>query len=125
MRDGVAVAVLAVAALGTAAGLGYVTMDLSPGAAPDASFEATGLENATVTVEHAGGEPVEGLRVLVYEDRRLLPDRTVHATAWGVESPVRPGEEIELEDPRFEPGQRLVVRWFGDDGQANLSERRI
>ena len=125
MRDGVALAVLAVVALGTAAGLGYVTTDLPPGVAPDASFEATGLENGTVTVEHAGGEPVEGLRVLVYEDRRFLPDRTVHATAWGVESPVRPGEEIELEDPRFEPGQRLVVRWFGDDGQANLSEQRI
>ena len=125
MRDGVAVAVLAVIALGTAAGLGYVTTDLPPEAAPDASFEATNLENGTVTVEHAGGEPVEGLRVLVYGDRQFLPDRTVHATAWGVESPVRPGEEIELEDPRFESGQRLVVRWFGDDGQANLFEQRI
>ena len=125
MRDGVALAVLAVAALGTAAGLGYVTTDLPSRAAPDASFEATGLENGSVTVEHAGGEPVEGLRVLVYEDRRFLPDRTVHATAWGVESPVRPGEKIELEDPRFESGQRLVVRWFGDDGQANLFEQRI
>jgi hypothetical protein len=125
VRDGVALAVLVVVALGTAAGLGYVTTDLPPGAAPDASFEATGLENGTVTVEHAGGEPVEGLRVLVYEDRRFLPDRTVHATAWGVESPVRPGEEIELEDPRFESDQRLVVRWFGNDGQANLSEQHI
>ena len=125
MRDGVALAVLTVAALGTAAGLGYVTTDLPSRAAPDASFEATDLENGTVTVEHAGGKPVEGLRVLVYEDRRFLPDRTVHATAWGVESPVRPGEKIELEDPRFESGQRLVVRWFGDDGQANLFEQPI
>ena len=81
MRDGVALAVLAVAALGTAAGLGHVATDLPSGAAPNATFEATGLESGTVTVEHAGGEPVEGLRVLVYEDRRVLPDRTVHATA--------------------------------------------
>ena len=57
MRDAVAVVVLAVAALGVVAGLGYVTADLPAEAAPDASFEAS-----------------------------------------------------DLEDPRFESGQRLVVR---------------
>ena len=125
MRDGVALVALVVVALGTAAGLGHVTTDLPPGAAPDASFEATGLENGTVTVKHVSSEPVEGLRVLVYEDRRFLPDRTVHAAAWGVETPVRPGERLKLEDPHFESGQRLVVRWFGGDGRANLAEERL
>ena len=125
MRDGVAVAVLLGAVLAGGVYLGTATTDLPTDAAPNATFAVGELDGETVVVEHAGGEPVEGLRVLVYEDRRVLPDRTVHATAWGVESPVRPGEEVELEDPRFESGQRLVVRWFGDDGQANLSEQRI
>ena len=39
MRDGVALAVLAVAALGVVAGRGYVTADLPAEAAPDAFFE--------------------------------------------------------------------------------------
>ena len=77
------------------AGLGYVTADLPAEDAPEASFEASDLENGTVAVEHVGSEPVEGLRVLVYED------------------------------PRFESGQRLVVRWFGGDGRTNLAEERL
>ena len=124
MRDAIAIIALAVAALGVVASLGYVTADLPAEDAPEASFEASDLENGTVAVEHVGSEPVEGLRVLVYEDR-FLPNRTVHAAARGVETPVRPGERLELEDPRFESRQRLVVRWFGGDGQANLAEERL
>ena len=125
MRDAVAVVVIAVAALGVVVGLGYVTADLPAEDAPEASFEASDLENGTVAVEHVGSEPVEGLRILIYEDRRFLPDRTVHAAAWGVETPVRPGERLKLEDPHFESGQRLVVRWFGGDGRTNLAEERL
>jgi hypothetical protein len=73
VRDAVAVIVLAVAALGVVAGLGYVTADLPAEAAPEASFEASDLENGTVVVEHVGSEPVEGLRVLIYRLSRRMP----------------------------------------------------
>ena len=127
MRDGVAVVVLVVAALLAAAGLGVTTTDLPLGAVPDATFEVSGLEDGTVTVEHAGGGSLGRgtVGILVYEDRPVLPDRTVLASAWGEEAPVRAGERIELEDPRFEPDQRVVVRWFGEDGRATLAEEPL
>ena len=125
MRDGVAVAVLLGAVLAGGAYLGTATMDLPTDAAPNATFAVGELDGETVVVEHAGGEPLEpgSVRLLVYEDRRWLPDRTVHASNW--EGRVGPGDRRRLEDRRFEPGQRLVVRWFGEDGQANLEEARI
>lgn len=127
MRDGVAVAVLAVAVVGAAGWVGVATTDLPAGQAPNASFEVSDLENGTVVVEHVGGEPLsaDSLRLLVYEDRRVLPDRTVHASAWDEHGHVRPGDRRRLADRRFEPDQRLVVRWFGEPGQTNLAEARL
>jgi hypothetical protein len=125
--------VLAVFAIGLAvaavAGGWYLTAGLSAEEPPDASFEVTGdVAAGELVVEHAGGDPIASgaLRILVYEDRPIVPDRTVHGTIWETNrGPVAPGDRIELEDPRFESGQRVVVRWFGDDGQANLYETRI
>ena len=124
MRDGVAVAVFVVALVGSVAGFGAVTSQLSAESAPDADFAVSSLDDGRVVVEHVGGEPLEAtVRVLVYEERRFLPDRTVHASDWN--GTIRPGERLRLEDQRFEPGQRLVVRWYGGDGQANLASARL
>lgn len=127
MRDGVAVAVLAVAVVGAAAWFGTATMEAPPGQTPNASFAVSELDDDTLVVEHADGVPVsaDSLRLLVYEDRRVLPDRTVHASRWGENGTVRPGDARRLRDRRFEPGQRLVVRWYGEDRQATLAERRL
>jgi len=127
MRDGLAVAVLALAVVGAAAWFGMATTEVPAGQTPNASFTVTDLENDTLVVEHAAGDAVaaDTLRVLVYEDRRVLPDRTVHASDWGRNGSVRPGDTRRLRDRRFESGQRLVVRWYGEAGQATLSERRI
>jgi hypothetical protein len=98
-----------------------------PEAVPNASFDvdADPAENRLV-VEHAGGETFDSgeLAVLVYDERPVVPDRTVHRTTWETNTTVRPGDRLELEDRRFEPGQRVVVRWFGEAGQANLHESR-
>lgn len=123
MDDRVGYAVFVFAAL--AAGLWFYTATLSapPGAAPDATFEVeTDLENDTLVVEHAEGEPFESgrLAVLVYEDRPVVPDRTVHRTTWETRRLIQPGDRLELEDPRLESGHRLVVRWFGEEGQTNV-----
>ena len=124
MRDGVAAVVFVVALVGSVAGFGAVTSQLSADSTPDADFAVSSLDDGRVIVEHVGGEPLEAtVRVLVYEERRFLPDRTVHASDWN--GTVRPGERLRLEDPRFEPGQRLVVRWYGGDGQANLVSARL
>ena len=124
MRDGVAAVVLVVALVGSVVGFGVVTSQLSAESTPEADFAVSGLDDGRVVVEHAGGESLEAtVRVLVYEERRFLPDRTVHASDWN--ETVRPGERLRLEDPRFEPNQRLVVRWYGGDGQANLASARI
>ncbi len=127
MRDGVAIVVLAVAVVGVAGWLGMATTDLPADRAPNASFTVSELDDGSVVVEHAAGEPIEAdsVRLLVYEDRRVLPDRTVHASTWGEDGPVRPGDRRRLADRRFEPGQRLVVRWFGEGGQTNLAESRL
>lgn len=126
MRDGVAVAVLAVALLGAGGWFAATTTDVPRDAAPNATFSVSDLDGQTVVVEHAGGEPVAGesIRVLVYEER-LLPDRTVHASTWKDNGTVRPGERLRLEDPRLEPGHRLVVRWFGEKGETNLASARL
>jgi hypothetical protein len=124
VRDGVAAVVFVVALVGSVAGFGAVTSQLSADSTPDADFAVSSLDDGRVIVEHVGGEPLEAtVRVLVYEERRFLPDRTVHASDWN--GTVRPGERLRLEDPRFEPGQRLVVRWYGGDGQANLASARL
>jgi hypothetical protein len=124
VRDGVAAVVFVVALVGSVAGFGAVTSQLSADSTPDADFAVSSLDDGRVIVEHIGGEPLEAtVRVLVYEERRFLPDRTVHASDWN--GTVRPGERLRLEDPRFEPGQRLVVRWYGGDGQANLASARL
>jgi hypothetical protein len=131
VRDSTAVAVVLVAVLAVVTGVWFVTTELSADDPPDATFEVTGDASAgELTVEHGGGDSVAtgSLRILVYEDRPIVPDRTVHGTIWetGTETGlIHPGDRIELEDPRFEPGQRLVVRWFGDDGQAPIHETRI
>ncbi|WP_254839816.1 type IV pilin N-terminal domain-containing protein [Natronomonas marina] len=126
MRDGVAVAVLAVAFLGVGVWFATTTTDLPSEAAPNATFSVNDLDDGTVAVEHAGGEPLDGdaVRVLVYEDR-LLPDRTVHASTWAENGTVGPGDRLRIEDPRIESGHRVVVRWFGENGQANLAETRL
>ena len=129
MRDRVALGALLVVALAVLGGLWVQTTDLPADAAPEASFDAAADADADrLTVEHAGGEalPSGSIRVLVYEDRPVLPDRTVHGTVWETDAgAVVPGDRLELEDPRFEPGHRVVVRWFGDDGAVNLHESRF
>lgn len=126
MRDRAAIAVLAVVVAVAVGGSWFLTADLPAAEAPNADFEVTGDAAAgEVAVEHVEGKsiPSASLRILVYEDRPVLPDRTVHGTIWESDTGViQPGDRIELEDPRFESGQRLVVRWFGDDGRANLHE---
>ena len=106
------------------AGFELVRSDPPPAATPNATFEVTDLDDDTVVVAHAGGAPVDAdaVRILVPEERRLLPDRTVHGSTWAAPGRIRQGDRRRLEDPRFEPGQRLIVRWFGPDGQATLSE---
>jgi len=125
VRDGAAVAVLAVALLAGGVYLGAATTDLSAAAAPNATFVVSDLDGETAVVEHAGGEPVEtgSVRLLVYDDRSGVPDRTVHAS--NCDGTVRPGDRRRLEDRRFDPDQRLVVRWFGEGGRTNLEEARI
>lgn len=129
MRDRSALVVLVVVATLLAGGYHLVVADLPPEAAPDATFEVSGdADGGELVVEHVDGEAVASgsVTVLVYEDRRYLPDRTVHGTVWEVDAEaIGPGDRIVLEDPRFERGQRLVVRWFGDEGRANLHETRI
>jgi len=129
VRDRTAVAVLLFVLAAVAVGFLFSTSDLPAEQAPDATFEIGGDTAADeLVVEHAGGEslPSGSIRILVYEDRPVIPDRTVHGTVWETETDlIQPGDRIELEDPRFEPGQRVVVRWFGDDGQANLHEATV
>jgi len=129
VRDRIAFAVLLFALLAVVAGFYISTGDLPAEDAPDATFEVEAdLGAGELAVEHAGGEslPSGSIRVLVYEDRPLVPDRTVHGTIWETDTElIQPGNRIELEDPRFDAGQRVVVRWFGDDGQANLHETSV
>lgn len=129
MRDSTAIAVLFVGLIVAAGGSWILTAELSADDPPDATFEVAGDAAAgELTVEHAGGDAVatESLRILVYEDRPIVPNRTVHATIWETETGlIQPDDRIELDDPRFEDGQRLVVRWFGDDGQASIYETSI
>ncbi|MDR9382139.1 MAG: type IV pilin N-terminal domain-containing protein [Natronomonas sp.] len=129
MRDSAAVAVLLVAVAAAVGGLWFVTADLPDAETPNATFEVTGDASAgELTVEHAGGDSVasESLRILVYEDRPIVPDRTVHGTIWGTDTGmIQPGDRIALEDRRFDDRQRLVVRWFGDGGQATIYETTI
>ena len=126
MRDRTAAATLLVVAA-VALGWLYVgTVDLPAEEAPEADFEVDGDPGeGELVVEFTGGDRLESgsLAVLVYEDRTLLPDRTVHRSTWEAEGAyIDDGDRLELEDPRLEPGQRLVVRYYGDDGQANLFE---
>jgi len=126
VRDRTALAVLFVALAAAGGGVWVLTAELPAAETPDANFVVEGdPEAGALAVEHTGGETLESgsLRVLVYEDRPIVPDRTVHGTIWDTETGViQPGDRVELEDRRFTPGQRVVVRWFGDDGQANLHE---
>ena len=126
MRDRTAAAVLLFLAVVALAGGQLLPADLAADEAPDATFAVDGDAEGLV-VEHAGGEPLESgtVRVLVYEERRLLPDRTVHGSTWDAGADVGPGDRLVLEDPRFAPGQRLVVRWYGEGGRANLHEARL
>lgn len=99
--------------------------ELSDDAVPNATFTVDGEIGGDVFVEHAGGGSFESgsIRVLVYENRPVIPDRTVHGTTWRQnDSRIWPGDRLVLTDPRFEAGQRVVVRWYGDDGQAVLHE---
>jgi hypothetical protein len=125
MRRVPAVALLFVIAAVVGLWLLPAFLQAPPEAVPNASFDVRSdpAENSLV-VEHGGGEAFESgaLAVLVYKDRPVVPDRTVHRTTWETNTTVRPGDRLELEDPRFEPGQRVVVRWFGEAGQANLHE---
>lgn len=129
MRDRTTFAFLLVVLLAAAGGVWVLTDDLPDEDVPDATFEVAGdVESGELIVEHADGESFESesLRVLVYEDRPVVPDRTVHGTIWETETGViQPGDRIELDDPRFESGQRIVIRWFGDGGQANVYETTI
>jgi len=129
MRDRIAFAFLLFVLLAAAGGIWLLTDDLPDEDVPDATFEVSGdVESGELIVEHADGESFESesLRVLVYEDRPVIPDRTVHGTIWETETGViQPGDRIELDDPRFESGQRVVIRWFGDGGQANVYETTI
>ena len=126
VQDRTALAALFVALAAAGGGFWVLTADLPAAETPETSFAVEGdPEAGTLAVEHAGGETLESgsIRILVYEDRPIVPDRTVHGTIWETETGVvQPGDRIELEDRRFAPDQRLVVRWFGDDGQANLHE---
>lgn len=126
MRDRTAVAALLFLLAVAGIGLYSLTNDLPAESAPDATFEIEGDPAADeLAVEHAGGASLESgsLRILVYEDRPIVPDRPVHGTIWETDTGlIQPGNRIELEDPRFKPGQRVVVRWFGEAGQANLYE---
>ena len=129
MRDRIAFAFLLFVLLAAAGGIWLLTDDLPDENVPDATFEVAGdAESGELIVEHADGESFESesLRVLVYEDRPVIPDRTVHGTIWETETGViQPGDRIELDDPRFESGQRVVIRWFGDGGQANVYDTTI
>ena len=126
MRDRTAVALFVTASVVAVVGFSVLTADVPSEDAPDVTFAVeTDAAAGELVVEHAAGEALDpgSLRILVYEDRAILPDRTVHGTVWD-DGPgtIRPGDRIELEDRRFEPGQRVVVRWFGDAGQATLYE---
>lgn len=127
MRDGAALAVLAVLVVGAGIGLAVTTTDLPADRSPDATFDVRESGEDAVVVEHVGGDTLsaDAVRLLVYEDRRFLPDRTVHASTWGEAGRVRPGDRRRLQDRRFATGQRLVVRWYGEAGQANLAEARL
>ena len=129
MRDRTAFAFLLIVLLAAAGGLWALTSDLPSEDVPNATFEISGDVDADeLVVEHVDGDSFESesLRILVYEDRPIVPDRTVHGTIWETETGViQPGDRIELDDPRFESGQRVVIRWFGDGGQANVYETYI
>ncbi len=126
MRDRIAVAVLVVVLLAIAAGFYVSTDDLPAEQTPDVTFEIeTDPDTGELTVEHVDGEALSSgsVRVLVYEDRPIVPDRTVHGTLWETDTgSIQSGDRLELEEPRLEAGQRVVIRWFGEDGQANLDE---
>lgn len=128
MRDRTAGAVLLVLAVAALAGWGSLTADLDAGAAANATFTVEGdAADGELVVAHDGGEPLASgsVRVLVYEERPLLPDRTVHGSTWEADGGVGPGDRLVLEDRRFASGQRLVVRWYGEAGQANHHEARL
>ncbi|MEF8777503.1 MAG: type IV pilin [Natronomonas sp.] len=129
MRDRTAVAILVVVSAAVAVGFYSSSADLPAEATPNATFDIEAdIATDELVVEHDGGESLSSgsVRILVYEDRPIVPDRTVHGTVWETESGfIQPGDRIELDDPRFEPGQRVVIRWFGDGGQANLYETTI
>ncbi|MEF8807903.1 hypothetical protein [Natronomonas sp.] len=125
MRRAPAVALVLVAVVAVGLWLLPTLLQAPPEAVPDASFEVSGdpAEDRLV-VEYVDGDAFESgeLAVIVYEDRPVVPDRTVHRTTWETNTTIRPGDRLELDDPRFEAGQRVVIRWFGDAGQANLHE---
>ena len=125
MRDRTAIAALLILFSIAGIGLSASASDLPAERAPDTTFEIEGDPAAgELAVEHAGGESLSSgsLRILVYGDRPIVPDRPVHGSVWETETGlIQPGNRIELEDRRFESGQRVVVRWFGEEGQANLA----
>ena len=128
MRDRTALAVLLAALVLAVAGWQVASTELAADDPPDATFSVSGdAAGGELVVEHDGGPALApgSVRVLVYEERRVLPDRTVHGSTWDDGAAIGPGDRLVLEDPRFEPGQRLVVRWYGDGGQATLSETRL
>ncbi|WP_336134894.1 hypothetical protein [Natronomonas amylolytica] len=128
MRRASAVALVLIAVVAAGLWLLPAFLRAPPEAVPDASFDVSSdpAEDSLV-VEYADGDAFESgeLAVIVYEDRPVVPDRTVHRTTWETNTTVRPGDRLELDDPRFEAGQRVVVRWFGEAGQANLYESRL
>ncbi|WP_181691461.1 type IV pilin N-terminal domain-containing protein [Natronomonas sp. LN261] len=80
MRDRTAVAALLIGLAAAAGGGWFFVATLSTDAVPEADFEVTADAEANeLTVEHAGGETITSgsLRILVYEDRPAVPDRTV------------------------------------------------
>jgi hypothetical protein len=129
VRDRTAVSLIAVLVVAAAGGFYVFTADLAPAETPDATFDVdTDFGTDTVVVEHTGGESLASgsVRVLVFERRPVVPDRPVHGTVWEASGPlIQPGARLELEDQRFEPGQTLVVRWYGEDGQGNLAETTV
>lgn len=129
MRDRTAIAIIFLGVLAAAGGIWFLTGDVPAEETPNVSFEITSdASEDELVVEHVGGDSLESesLRILVYEDRPIVPDRPVHGTVWETDSgTIQAGDRIELDDPRFEAGQRVVVRWFGDAGQANVYETRI
>ena len=128
MRDRTAAAVLILLAVAALAGWQVLTADLAADGAPNATFTVEGdPADGELVVAHGGGEVLASgsVRVLVYEERPLLPDRTVHGSTWEAAGGVGPGDRLVLEDRRFAPGQRLVVRWFGESGRSNLQEARL